>query len=46
MKLALERHELAADARVLPILLRPIDWRDAPFSKLQVLPQNAQPITA
>jgi len=44
MNRALERHELG-DARVIPILLRPVDWKDAPFSKLQVLPQDAQPVT-
>lgn len=44
MKCALQRHELG-DARIIPILLRPVDWQDAPFSKLQVLPQNAQPVT-
>jgi hypothetical protein len=44
MKRALERHELG-EARVIPILLRPVYWQRAPFSKLQVLPQNAQPVT-
>lgn len=41
---ALERHE-AREARVIPIILRPCDWKDAPFSKLQALPTNAKPIT-
>jgi hypothetical protein len=45
MKRALERHE-AGEARVIPILLRPVDWQEAPFAKLQVLPQNASPVTA
>src|SRR5690349_21283752 len=36
MKRALERHE-AGEARVIPIILKPVDWKDAPFSKLQVL---------
>ncbi|HEY4036170.1 MAG TPA: toll/interleukin-1 receptor domain-containing protein [Ktedonobacteraceae bacterium] len=44
MKRALERHR-AGEARVIPILLRPVDWRDAPFSMLQALPRNAQPVT-
>ncbi|MBA2680431.1 MAG: TIR domain-containing protein [Ktedonobacteraceae bacterium] len=43
MKRALERHK-AGKARVVPILLRTVDWEDAPFSKLQVLPANAKPI--
>jgi tetratricopeptide (TPR) repeat protein len=44
MKHALER-EQAGEARVIPILLRPVDWRDAPFAYLQALPTNAKPIT-
>jgi hypothetical protein len=45
MKRALERHDLG-EARVIPILIRPVDWHGAPFAKLRVLPQNAQPVTA
>lgn len=45
MQRALERHE-QKQARVVPIILRPVDWEDAPFSKLQVLPTNAQPVTS
>jgi len=30
---------------VIPILLRPVDWKSAPFSGLQVLPRNGVPIT-
>lgn len=41
---AMERHQ-AGEARVIPILLRPVDWTGAPFSQLPVLPQNQQPIT-
>jgi TIR domain len=44
---AIERHH-AKDARVIPVLLRPVDWTDAPFHGLhglQVLPSNAQPVT-
>ncbi len=44
MKRAIERHE-RGEARVIPIILRPIDWQGAPFGKLQVLPQNASPVT-
>lgn len=44
MKRALERHE-AKKARVIPIILRPTDWEDAPFARLQVLPTNAKPLT-
>jgi nucleoside phosphorylase len=44
MMRAIERHELG-EARVIPILLRPVSWQGAPFGKLQVLPDNAQPVT-
>jgi TIR domain len=44
MKQALERHK-AGNARVIPIILRPTDWRGEPFSKLQVLPRNGKPLT-
>src|SRR6266487_2479008 len=45
MKRALERHK-ADDALVIPILLRPVDWKDAPFGQLQALPMNGKPITS
>jgi hypothetical protein len=44
MKRALERHD-SKEAQVIPIILRPTDWKRAPFSKLQVLPSNGRPIT-
>jgi TIR domain len=44
MKRALEKHE-ADEARVIPIIVRPVDWSGAPFSKLQALPEGAKPIT-
>ncbi|PSN18719.1 hypothetical protein C7271_11065 [filamentous cyanobacterium CCP5] len=42
---AIERHQ-AGEARVIPILLRPVDWAGAPFSQLPVLPKNHQPVTS
>jgi hypothetical protein len=33
-------------ARVIPVLLRPVDWESTPFGKMQVLPSNSQPVTA
>lgn len=42
---AMERHRLG-EARVIPIILRPCEWQEAPFSKLQALPTNGQPVTA
>ncbi len=44
MERALERHH-AREARVVPILLRPVDWVGTPFSALQMLPSNARPVT-
>lgn len=44
MARALERHE-AGNARVIPIILRPVYWKNAPFSRLQALPTGGKPIT-
>ena len=44
MTRALERHE-AKEARVIPIILKPVDWQGAPFGKLQALPKNGKPVT-
>jgi hypothetical protein len=41
---AMQRHQ-AGEARVIPVILRPCDWQNSPFGKLQALPQNAKPIT-
>ena len=43
MKQALARHE-AHQARVIPIVLRPVDWSGAPFARLQMLPAGARPV--
>ncbi len=43
MKRALERH-FAREARVIPIILRPVYWADTPFSELQALPTNMHPV--
>jgi hypothetical protein len=40
---ALERHD-AGEARVIPIIVRPVDWSGAPFGRLQALPKNAKPV--
>lgn len=45
MQRAMERHE-RGEARVIPIILRPVSWQGAPFGKLQVLPTGAEPITS
>jgi len=44
MARALERHK-AGEARVIPIIIRPVYWEDAPFSKLPVLPADREPVT-
>jgi hypothetical protein len=44
MQRAMERHE-AREARVIPVILRPVDWQGAPFGKLQALPTDGKPIT-
>lgn len=44
MQRAMERHE-RGEARVIPIFLRPTDWKGAPFGKLHALPTDAKPIT-
>lgn len=45
MKRAMELHK-AGRARVIPIILRPVDWSSAPFAKLQALPKDAKPVTS
>ena|SRR5438876_7734598 len=41
MKRAIQRHK-ADEARVIPILLRPVYWKGAPFEILDVLPVDAK----
>ncbi|MDQ2783688.1 MAG: toll/interleukin-1 receptor domain-containing protein [Chloroflexota bacterium] len=44
MTRALRRHK-AGRARVIPVILRDVSWKSAPFSGLQVLPTDGKPIT-
>ncbi|GLV56312.1 tetratricopeptide repeat protein [Dictyobacter sp. S3.2.2.5] len=44
MKRALARDQ-AGQARVIPVILRPADWKGALFSHLQVLPTDGKAIT-
>src|SRR5262245_59443386 len=44
MQQAIARHE-RGEARVVPIILRPVLWREAPFGKLQALPREAKPLS-
>jgi hypothetical protein len=44
MARAIDRHK-ANEARVLPIILRPCDWKGAPFAELQALPAEGKAVT-
>ncbi len=44
MAQAIARHNFD-QARVIPIILRPTDWKDASFAKLKVLPIAGKPVT-
>jgi tetratricopeptide (TPR) repeat protein len=44
MERALQRHA-SGGASVVPVILRPVDWKKAPFAHLQCLPRDARPIT-
>ena len=41
---AMERHQ-AGTAVVVPIILRPCDWRTSPFGRIKVLPTDAKEVT-
>lgn len=44
LKRAIERSN-EGTARAIAIILEPCDWKDAPFSNLQVLPKDAKAVT-
>lgn len=44
VKTAMERND-NGEARVIPVILRPVDWKGARFGKLQALPKDARPVT-
>lgn len=44
MKRAMELHDQGR-VQVIPILLRPIDWQNTPFAKLQIIPTHAKPVS-
>jgi len=44
MQRAMQRHR-RREVCVVPILLRPCDWMQAPFGNLQALPRDARPVT-
>jgi hypothetical protein len=45
LKRALERHE-SNEARVIPIILRSVDWHGSTFGKLTALPKDGKAITS
>jgi hypothetical protein len=44
MREAMRRHELRQSV-VVPVILRPCDWHDLPFGKLQAATKDGRPIT-
>src|SRR5579859_2174187 len=44
MTRAIDRHS-TGEARVIPIILRPVDWQNTPFGKLQPLPRNRKAVS-
>ncbi len=44
MQQAMERH-IAGSARVIPILLRSVDWKQIPIACLQYLPRDKRPVS-
>jgi tetratricopeptide (TPR) repeat protein len=42
---ALEKHK-AGEACVIPVIIRPVDWEEAPFGELQALPANKKPVVS
>ena len=43
IKPALERYK-RGEAKVIPIILRPVSWKETPFRNLQPLPANGEPV--
>jgi len=45
MRQALERHK-EGNACVIPIIIRPVEWKETPIGALQALPHDGKPITS
>jgi hypothetical protein len=43
MEAAVMRHEQGA-AKVIPIILKPVEWQDSPFGHLLALPEDGKPV--
>ena len=44
MTRALERHA-KGEARVIPVILRDVNWKNAPFAKLEALPKDGEAVS-
>jgi tetratricopeptide (TPR) repeat protein len=44
MQRAMKRHE-QGECTVIPLILRPCDWRDAPFGQLLAAPRDGRPVS-
>jgi hypothetical protein len=44
MRVALRRHA-KGEARIIPIILRPVDWVGTPIGRLLAIPRDAKPVT-
>lgn len=44
MKLAIEKHN-KQEVVVIPVILRPCDWKDTPFGQLLATPTDGKPVT-
>src|SRR5829696_922049 len=44
MKRAVEKHD-RGEAIVVPVIIRPADWQETPFGKIQAIPKDGKPVT-
>lgn len=44
MRIAMQRHN-SEDAVVIPVIIRPCDWSEAPFGKLMAIPTDGYPVS-
>jgi hypothetical protein len=44
MQRAVEKHE-RGEAIVVPVIIRPADWQETPFGRIQAIPKDGKPVT-
>jgi hypothetical protein len=44
VNLAMQKYK-SGKCRLIPLIIRPVQWQDEPFAILKVLPDNARPVT-